>query len=160
MRVFPTLWEHHAVEGITLWGWRIGMWRTTQGAYLINANGSERFALGWLRTYVPILLDAEEASVPAAFRLMGNYPNPFNPRTTIEYELERAGTVRLEVLDVTGRPVATLVDGFQPAAAHRVDWDATWSDGRAVPSGVYLYRLTLGAGGASSTATRPMVVVK
>jgi endo-1,4-beta-xylanase len=51
-RVFPAFWEHPAVRGITLWGYRPGHWRTTQGAYLAHANGAERSALQWLREYV------------------------------------------------------------------------------------------------------------
>lgn len=51
-RIFPVMWEHPAVKGITLWGYRPGHWRTTQGAYLAHANGAERSALKWLREYV------------------------------------------------------------------------------------------------------------
>ena len=51
-RVFPVFWEHSAVKGITLWGFRPGMWRTKQGAYLVHTDGSERPALSWLRGYV------------------------------------------------------------------------------------------------------------
>lgn len=52
MNIFPLLWEHPAVKGITLWGFRPGMWRTAQGAYLVDANGVERPALLWLRAYL------------------------------------------------------------------------------------------------------------
>ena len=51
-RVFPLFWEHPAVRGITLWGYRVGHWRTAQGAYLANADNTERQALTWLRTYI------------------------------------------------------------------------------------------------------------
>jgi len=51
-RIFPTFWEHPAVEGITLWGWRPGCWRNAQGAYLVDDRGAERPALEWLRTYI------------------------------------------------------------------------------------------------------------
>lgn len=51
-RVFPVFWEHPAVEGMTLWGFRRGLWRDEQGAYLIREDGSERPALEWLRNYV------------------------------------------------------------------------------------------------------------
>jgi endo-1,4-beta-xylanase len=51
-RVFPVFWEHPAVKGITLWGYRPGMWRTKEGAYLIREDGSERPALEWLRHYL------------------------------------------------------------------------------------------------------------
>ncbi len=51
-RVFPLFWEHPAVRGVTLWGYRVGHWRTSQGAYLMNPDNSERAALVWLRTYI------------------------------------------------------------------------------------------------------------
>lgn len=51
-RVFPLFWEHPAVRGVTLWGYRPGMWRTAQGAYLVHENGAERPALVWLQSYV------------------------------------------------------------------------------------------------------------
>lgn len=51
-RVFPVFWEHPAVEGMTLWGFRRGLWRDEQGAYLIREEGSERPAMAWLRSYV------------------------------------------------------------------------------------------------------------
>ncbi len=51
-KIFPVFWEHPMVEGITLWGYRPGMWRTDQGAFLINRKGEERPALKWLRAYV------------------------------------------------------------------------------------------------------------
>jgi len=51
-RIFPLFWDHPAVKGITLWGWKSGMWRTTQKAYLMNTDNSERPAMVWLKAYV------------------------------------------------------------------------------------------------------------
>lgn len=51
-RIFPTFWEHPAVEGITLWGWKPGMWRTEEKAYIVHSNGEERPATPWLRNYL------------------------------------------------------------------------------------------------------------
>lgn len=51
-RVFPLFWEHPAVRGVTLWGFRPGLWRQKEGAYLVRADGSERPALAWLRGYI------------------------------------------------------------------------------------------------------------
>ncbi|NZA25428.1 endo-1,4-beta-xylanase [Luteimonas sp. SJ-92] len=66
-RIFPVFWEHPAVRGVTLWGFRPGLWRQEQGAYLVREDGSERPALAWLRRYVRGEVsaprqDAEEAS--------------------------------------------------------------------------------------------------
>ncbi|GJM44739.1 MAG: thioredoxin [Gemmatimonadota bacterium] len=78
-----------------------------------------------------------------AFELYPSYPNPARFGTTISFSLERAGHVRLDVFDVAGRHVATLVDGVKSAGSHRQRWDAF------VASGVYHYRL--GVDGASET---------
>jgi endo-1,4-beta-xylanase len=51
-RIFPVFWEHPAVRGVTLWGFRPGLWRNEQRAYLVRPDGSERAALAWLRNYV------------------------------------------------------------------------------------------------------------
>ena len=51
-RIFPAFWEHPAVRGITLWGYRPGHWRTAQGAYIVLENGAERPAMLWLKDYV------------------------------------------------------------------------------------------------------------
>jgi hypothetical protein len=66
-RIFPTFWEHPAVEGITLWGWRPGLWRNAEQAYLVDPNGNERPALQWLRTYLasplrPVLISPNGTS--------------------------------------------------------------------------------------------------
>jgi hypothetical protein len=67
-------------------------------------------------------------------------PNPFNPNTTIHFELSRPGNVRLHIYDVSGRLVKTLTDGMMGSGSHAVAWDGTGRSGR-VSSGVYFYVL-------------------
>lgn len=76
------LWEHPGVEGITLWGWKPGMWRTDQQAYLVGPDGAERPALVWLREHLSAQLVATDGAppLPERFQILGNYPDPFNPR--------------------------------------------------------------------------------
>lgn len=83
-----------------------------------------------------------EASLPTAYRLYPAYPNPFNPRTTIEYDLPEAGQVTLSVYDLLGREIAVLVQGYQAAGYHRTTWTGQDNRGLPVATGVYLYRLT------------------
>jgi hypothetical protein len=88
---------------------------------------------------------------PRSFALAQNAPNPFNPRTTIEFRLDRPQEVRMEIVDAQGRRVAEPWRGPAGAGVHRVPIDASgW------PSGVYFYRLE----SADAVATRKMVLLK
>ncbi|MFT5142150.1 MAG: hypothetical protein ACI80V_002406 [Rhodothermales bacterium] len=97
--------------------------------------------------------DSEDDSdtLPTEYGLRANYPNPFNPTTRIEYQLPDAGAVRIVVVDMLGRSVATLVDGLQPAGSYAVTFDAG-----DLPSGLYLYRMTAG----SFVKTNRMILLK
>ncbi len=78
---------------------------------------------------------------PAPSQLLGNYPNPFNPSTTIVFELARAGRATLAIFDVSGRRLRVLLDGRQEAGRREVFWDGRNDGGRAMASGVYFARL-------------------
>ncbi|GAB4363621.1 MAG: hypothetical protein Kow0042_01640 [Calditrichia bacterium] len=80
-----------------------------------------------------------QSPLPAAetIRLFPNYPNPFNPCTTLEYQLPVGGKGSLIIYDLLGRKIKTLFRGMQPAGTHRVTWDGTNDRGRSVPSGIY-----------------------
>jgi endo-1,4-beta-xylanase len=143
-RIFPALYEHPGVEGITLWGWRRGLWRDAQGAYIINQNNSERPALEWLRTYldsVDVTPSSIAASnqIPLEFYLSNNYPNPFNPSTTIDFDLPKNCNVKLVVYDVIGRKVAEVLKANMNAGHHNVTFNAS-----ELSSGLYYYRLEAG----------------
>ena len=86
--------------------------------------------------------------LPLEFALADNYPNPFNPTTTIGYVLPTAADVRLEVFNLAGQHITTLVSAHQLAGRHTVEWDATDAQGQAVVSGVYFYRLQASPGAA------------
>jgi flagellar hook assembly protein FlgD len=79
--------------------------------------------------------------VPGTFSLLPNYPNPFNPSTTISFSLPARGKVTLTVYDITGRKVRELISGQVNAGMHSVVWEGKDERGKGVSSGVYLSRL-------------------
>ena len=93
---------------------------------------------------------------PALTALGANYPNPFNPSTTVPFTLARAGQVTLRIYDVSGRLVATLLDGVVATGAHTRVWDGRNDAGSPVSSGVYFYELVAG----DFRQTRKMVLLK
>jgi hypothetical protein len=84
------------------------------------------------------------AIVPATTALHPARPNPFNPETTVSFDLARTGHARVEVFDCTGRRIRTLTDGSLAAGAYSRSWDGRDDTGRPVPSGVYYCRLSTG----------------
>ncbi len=84
------------------------------------------------------------SAVQAEFSLQGNYPNPFNPITTIRFGLPEAANVKLVVYSVTGAKVATLVDGYLSEGYHEAQWNGVNQAGARVASGIYIYELTSG----------------
>jgi len=85
------------------------------------------------------------------FRLLANYPNPFNPETVIRYRLPVSSDIELAVFDVRGQNIATLVTEKQPAGSYQVRWNAA-----GLPSGVYFCRLVNGG----QSAVRKMILIQ
>lgn len=157
-RTFPVIWEHPAVEGVTIWGWRLGSWRPGRQMHLMNSDGTERPAMEWLRAYVDTAQVTFSVSVenvadgaPQSFRLYHNYPNPFNPVTQIKYEVPVHSDVNIQVYDITGRLIQTLVNQKQAAGTYIVPFNAA-----GMATGVYFYRLQAG----SFTEVKQMMLIK
>jgi len=79
--------------------------------------------------------------LPKEMVLYANYPNPFNPSTTIRFDLTQTGAVELSIFDLNGRQVASLIDGSMAAGSHQVSWNGRDASGISVASGIYIYRL-------------------
>jgi hypothetical protein len=116
----------------------------TLAAY--TSGGRTIFGLARFSGRFPVgaLTDAGGAGSPSPCRVLRASPNPFNPRTTIRFDLPDAGQARLAVYDVAGRLVKVLVEGETLAGSHEAVWDGRDASGRAVPSGSYLARLVAG----------------
>jgi hypothetical protein len=115
-----------------------------------------RDILNWMGMSVADPVGIETAAFEN--RLDNNYPNPFNPTTTIRYSIAEKSRVTLIVYDAAGRRVRTLVNEVQPprAEGHKVEWDGTNNNGHVVSSGVYFYKLSA----AGFSMTKKMVFLK
>ena len=105
--------------------------------------------------------DIEARWTPQVFALQANYPNPFNPSTTIRYQLPVGSEVRLEIYDVLGQKVRTLVSGLQSAGFHQTAWNSRDDEEGQVAAGVYFYRLEArGTAGERYQQVRKLLLLK
>jgi len=122
-----------------------------------SVEGGPGGAFVFLNQSVPVTATAvETAATPSAFALGANYPNPFNPATTIPVIVAAAGDVDLTIYNVLGQPVRPVWSGPLAAGEHRLTWDGRDAQGQAVAAGVYLVRLHQG----DQTHTRKMVKIE
>ncbi len=105
-------------------------------------------------------VESTEKVVPGTYALHANYPNPFNPTTTLSYDLPERAEVSLEIYNVLGEKLRSLFDGTQPAGQHTLVWDAKDDSGIQVTSGVYFLRMVAKGGGKSVVMTHRMMLMK
>ena len=115
----------------------------TNGPFTLTIDGSK--------------LDVNESDlIPEIFALHANYPNPFNPTTTISYDLPEQAQITLGIYDLLGKQIKTLINQSQDAGNKIVMWDGTDNLGRQVSAGVYLYQIQAG----EFSQTRKMLLLK
>ncbi len=134
----------------------VGAGSTGRGIFVwadARSNGLNIYASQIL--YAPTDVD-DDAALPTSFSLQQNHPNPFNPTTTISFSIPRGGHVSLDVLNILGQRVNTLVDENYPAGTHEVMWDGKDNNGSPAATGIYFYRITSN----EFTSTRKMLLVK
>jgi endo-1,4-beta-xylanase len=152
-KIFPLLWQYRAIRGVTLWGYLEGqMWQST--CYLIRADYTGRPAFLWLAQFVkdnPVSVPVTASRMPSTFGLDQNFPNPFNPMTNIRYSIVKTSQVTLNVFDLLGRQVRTLVHSMQAPGQYTVTFNA-----QDLASGVYFYRLQSG----DMSITKKLVLMK
>ena len=86
----------------------------------------------------------EMKDLPDGYSLSQNYPNPFNPSTSIDYSIAKSEHVSIDIININGQIVRSLVDKVMPGGNHTIEWDGNSDDGQKVASGVYLYRFVAG----------------
>ncbi|MBK7366810.1 MAG: S8 family serine peptidase [Candidatus Eisenbacteria bacterium] len=139
----------------------VGTYTATVGRYYVKVNGY----LGAMASYaLTVTGGLANANIPPqkglaplsaiANAMHQNSPNPFSAGTTIRFSLAQRGQVNVQVVDASGRHIATLQDGEMPAGQHQLEWAGRTSQGTRVPAGVYFYRLST----PGFTQTRKMVV--
>ncbi|WP_297099278.1 endo-1,4-beta-xylanase [uncultured Draconibacterium sp.] len=144
-RIFPLLWEHPAIQGITLWGYyENDMWQET--CYLVRSDGTLRPAFTWLAEYVQetVLTTATEDILYRDAVRIKSFPNPFSSSTKIQFDLKRSEHVSIKILDAAGREVTALVDENLDAGTHIVTWNAANNTGNKLNRGVYICRFVAG----------------
>ena len=129
--------------------------------YYTNTNGWVEYPVGnyMIRCSVgdtPNSTDPVDPGIVHEFRLMGNYPNPFNPSTTIPFELATDGDATLKLYNLLGQEVITLISGTQIAGYHVVPWTGLSNSGESVSSGIYLVRLE----SQGNVATRKITLIR
>ena len=118
-----------------------------QGAWTIKVSDHQLGALGTFNSWGLNLLVTDQAAspvasgLPAATRLLGNFPNPFNPRTVISFDLVRSGPVRMDIYDLKGRLVRQLANRNYEAGRHEVVWNGRDNQGGETASGLYFFRM-------------------
>jgi hypothetical protein len=128
----------------------------TEGSYIEITDGQLRdgtYGVNDLRGPVSVMIETR----PEVYALNDNYPNPFNPETTIKYQLPEAGLVTLEVYNMLGQVVRTLVNEHQTAGRYSVQWDAANDNGQSLSSGMYFYHVTAGQ---EFQGTKKMLLLK
>lgn len=105
---------------------------------------------------MPVTYVATETGIPETYDLSQNYPNPFNPETVITYQLAEQSHVTMNIYNVVGQRIRTLVEETRQAGSYTVRWDGRDNTGKAAASGMYLCRMEAG----DYSAVRKMLLVR
>jgi len=128
--------------------------------YIITSTGTSR---------TPVVLSGEimvgqptpvedyiPGLIPDKIELHNNYPNPFNAGTNIQFDLPRKSEVRMDIYNILGQRIKTLVNRQYSAGLHTISWDATTDDNWEAPSGIYFYRLS----GSDFSIVKKMILLR
>lgn len=137
--------------------WKLHTWYLTDALFINQENGQSDFRVGGMGSgfsYINRILigsmtpliptGVENENMPFRFRLDHNYPNPFNPTTTVRYEVGKLADISLKIYNVRGQLVRTLVNAKQAPGQYQVVWDGNDNMGFKVSSGLYIYQYSAG----------------
>jgi len=126
------------------------------GRFTIAGNKVSAYLAAWTKHDPTDVGEQDGTNPPKAFSLVQNYPNPFNPTTSIEYSVPTRAHVTIEIFNLLGQHVRTLVNEMKSAGIYKTVWDGTDGAGNQVSTGVYLYRFRAG----DFVETKKMVLLK
>lgn len=158
-KIFPVVWDHPAVKGITLWGYVEGeMWQSS--CHLVLKDGTWRPAMQWIAQYIRKDIATEVENIhevsPTGVELQQNYPNPFSSSTNITFSISKTENVSLKIYDSRGCEVVVLVNAKLTPGNYTVLWKPQTISGNKYQQGIYYYRLIAG----SNIQSKKMVLTK
>ncbi|UCH62642.1 MAG: T9SS type A sorting domain-containing protein [Fidelibacterota bacterium] len=137
IRSYPE-WGHYYITGTALkLGGFYHLWYMS-----LNSEG-KRMRIGYATSDTSLIaIEDHSGLTPSTFSLHPAYPNPFNPMSTIRYDLPQTSNVSLIVYDILGREITRLLEGYIEPGYHQAQWDGKDQSGRSIPSGIYIARMT------------------
>ncbi|MBN2610426.1 MAG: DUF362 domain-containing protein [Bacteroidales bacterium] len=133
---------------------------STDKQYSRNLGSGEGIELVQLIDYHPTFIEQSEIDIPENFTLSDNYPNPFNTSTTISYSLKVSAKIMLNIYNLKGEKVRTLINGYQPAGAFEISWNGYNDNNKRLASGTYIYRIEINTGRETVSQSRQMVLLR
>ena len=130
------------------------------GLHAVRGEGTLRITNSEV-SHLVLKVTGGVSGLPKEFSLSQNYPNPFNPTTNIEYALPVESKLTMEIYNVLGQRVRTLVNDVRPAGYHAAEWNGTGNGGQQLASGVYFLHLSVkGVNGKSFNEIRKLMMMK
>ncbi len=133
---------------------------STDKQYSRNLGIGEGIELIKILNPTPTAVEPSNGDIPATFTLFANYPNPFNPSTTICYSLPTAADIRLNIYNVTGEKVRTLINQHQSAGTFHISWNGRNDNDVRVASGIFIYRMERITGRETDSQSHQMLLLK
>jgi hypothetical protein len=133
---------------------------STDKHYSRNLGTGEGIELIKILKYTPTAIEHINGDIPDTFTLFANYPNPFNLSTTICYSLPTSADIRLNIYNLKGEKVRTLINHHQSAGTFEISWNGRNDNNVRVPSGIYIYRMEIKTGREIKSQSRQMMLLK